>query len=381
MEHHTAQLSFSAEARKKENLKIICHRFRSNTISSVDDDSLLGDSLSLVVDANYSPLYIAIANEEVRVQNGYRRYIDIEDGYRRCPLLVLRGLAFELNDSTVIPPLLVQMARNAQNPDAATSSPIPCTAQAWAGREIVNERDVLVVRWWLAYLQLDAKEWELALHTLSLLLDDCEQGLWPEFYIPEVLYQTAVAYFGMDSRELCRVKLERYFTVACPLDRNLADAKVLMLWATKPAIRTLHAMCHQAIVTAGSEKQKEELTNLHETYDLLPTDYDLLPTDSTVPDLQALDRRLKAASSDEMFRNHSWVRVRVTSALGIETQTYDEQIAYEQSNLILGAWEEVGSLGQSHGKSKAQAKAEAVAHRIRDGGTVTVRFLRKKRER
>ena len=251
MEHHTlrtAHLSFSAEARDKENIRkfLMRQRQRSRSNTSFDVTS------SLVFDADYSPLYIAMANEEVRVQSDAMQMMRcndrragweiIADGYRRCPLLVLRGLAFELNDATVTPPLLVQMVRTCQDPDLGISFRIPHTAQEWAGRwagrEIVDERDVLVVRWWLAYLQLDAKEWQLALQTLSLLLDDCDQGLWPEFYIPEVLYQTAVVHFSMGFRELCRVKLERYFAIACALDRNLADAKLLMLWATKPVGQT-----------------------------------------------------------------------------------------------------------------------------------------------
>ena len=361
----SAQLSFSEEAREKEHIRI-CHRDSSF-------ERLLDDPSSVVIDANYSQLYIAIANEAVKVQgdtmqiflfNNDRRaaWEIIAEGYRRCPLLVIRGLAFELNDATVYPPRLVLMARTCQAHHDG-SFRIPLSVQDWVGEEILNERDISVLRWWLAYLQLDAEEWQLALQTLMMILEDCNQGRWPSFYLSEVLYLSAVAGFGMDSRELCLSNLERYFTVACMIDRNIADAKLLLLWATRPSIPPLYSMCHQAIANIGTEAQKEELVSLHGTLDLLPDT-------GNVPELKALDEKLQAVWGDDMFRNHSWIRVKVTRALGIETY---EQRAYEHaSNALLQSWANMSS-------SKWKSNAEAVAKRIRDGGTVTVRYTKKER--
>jgi hypothetical protein len=119
-------------------------------------------------------------------------------------------------------------------------------------------------------------------------------------------------------------------------------------------------MCHQAIANIGTKAQKEELASLQGTLDFLPDT-------CNVPELKALDEKLQAAWGDDMFRNHSWVRVKVTCALGIETY---EQHWYEQaSNDLLRSWNRMDS-------SKWKSNAEAVAKRIRDGGTVTVRYLK-----
>lgn len=341
----SAQLSFTEEAREKEHIRI-CRRDSSF-------ERLLDDPSSVVIDANFSQLYIAIVNEAVKVQrdtmqiflfNNDRRaaWEIIAEGYRRCPLLVIQGLAFELNDSTVYPPLLVRMARTCQAHDGG-SFRIPLSVQEWAGEGILNERDISVMRWWLAYLQLDAEEWELALETLRMILEDCDQGRWPSFYLSEVLYLSAVAGFGMDSRELCLANLKKYFPVACMMDRNIADAKLLLLWATRPAIAS----------NIGTDAQKGESASLQGT---------------SFESLKALDEKLQAAWGDDMFRNHSWVRVKVTHALGIET--YDKHMYEHASNLLLQSWEKMGS-------SIWKSNAEAVAKRIRGGGRVTVRYSKK----
>ncbi len=57
-------------------------------------------------------------------------------------------------------------------------------------------------------------------------LEDCDERHWPSYYRPEALYWLAVVHFAMGSKELSHQKLEAYFSIAHPLDRNIADAKL-----------------------------------------------------------------------------------------------------------------------------------------------------------
>jgi hypothetical protein len=352
-------IRFTEEGREKVSCRLITKQLRAKSRGwsghiSIDN--------SQVRESDYAPLYIAMANESTRViQRSMASFISrndrqtaweyIAEGYRRCPFLILNK-AFELNDSTIPRPLLVRIAKKVQKRCAYS-----CSTISELTDESLNEHDTLVLRWWLAYIQLDAQNWQSAEITLELVVEDCDQGRWPSYFLPEALYMLAIVYFYTNKCKLCAGILGRYFIAAHILDRNMADATLLSLWAKQP-IPSLSSISMLIIEDVGTNEEKQMVACMKDNMSV--------PIDQQSTDLRSIDNKLSAAWDEDTFTNHSKVRVNVAAILRVET--YEHKSYEAMCASILKQWTKFP-------QSQEKVNAEKVAEEIRTGGRyVTVRF-------
>lgn len=354
-------IKFTQEGRSKVSCRLITKQLRAKSRGwsgkiSIDN--------SRVREIDYAPIYIAMANESARVEQetmaSLRNHNDrqtawecIAEGYRRCPFLILNE-PFELKDCMIPRPLLVRIAKKVQKRCTYSYSTI-----AELTDETFTEHDTLVLRWWLAYLQVDAQNWQSAEITLELVVEDCDQGRWPTYFLPEALYMLAVVHFYTNKCELCAGILGRYFTAAHTLDRNRADATLLSLWAEQLfVVPSLSLLSKLVIEDVGSNEEKELVARMKDNVSV--------PMDQQLTDLRSIDDKLSAAWDEDTFTDHSKVRVSVAAILRVETYEHKSYEAISAS--ILKQW-------TKHPQSQEKVKAEKVAENIRSGGRyVTVRF-------
>jgi len=285
---------FSEDARSQEIAKKISRGYVKRSRGFLNTSILTSNSIN---ENDYSPLYIILANEAGTIQReammSLRRndrntaWNSIVEGYRRCPLLILRK-AFELNDCTCPMPPLVYLARRVQDKDFSVPE---STYES-------NEFDNRVVRWWYAYAAMDSMNWILAHMNIILVLEDFQNGFWSMFYLPEALYMSAVIQFNLGEKESCRAKINEYFSFAHPLDRNYANAKLLSLWAYSDCVPSLYILCEKSIMTDENESIKQNLARVKEQFEIPKLNYH-----ATLLEIQTIDAKLSEVWDDDTFLN------------------------------------------------------------------------------
>ena len=309
----------TCEAKKRQSRGLVCADLEELVGLLFADDKIVQ---GYIAQLGYPALYIEAVNcltttKEVMMQKMIERnnresaWRAIQDGHRRCPFIAIWHGVIELNDCTcTIPPLLV-FARIATQPHISKKSDSDAAHQLLSALDVSSEADAPTLRWWTAYMQMDAEEWDGARDTLETVLFDCTNGIWPPHYIPEALYHSALAEFALDHAPRCAGLLRAYFDLADALDRNRADATLLRLWAERhfpPRPPTLQLVCRRALAGVGPDQQLEGIEPA-------------LPWNDTERTLHCELPRLRTALAkvwgETAFAHHTWARARVSEALGI----------------------------------------------------------------
>lgn len=277
-------------------------------------------------DRTYTALYVESANGYSSIKYNMTRpvfqrndratgWLAVQDGLRRCPFVTLWHGKLELNDATVYPPHLVRVARLTFDPRSEEDDRINAEAILREMNDAAEE-DIPTIRWWAAFLQIDAKRWLCAQEVIKAVILDCVHGVWPAYYLPEALFLASMAEFGLDNREACDRYLASYFDLASPMDRNRADATLLRLWARDkkpPRPPTLQRLCTQQLLKmrAGGENtvgydDKDLLDYWNETESVL---YEGLPK---------LRKSLSSAWDEHTFAECTWLRKEVSRQIGFD---------------------------------------------------------------
>ncbi|GIQ85595.1 hypothetical protein KIPB_007289 [Kipferlia bialata] len=244
----------------------------------------------------------------------------------QCPPLVLQRLV-EPNDDSVIRPTLVKLAEVVQLPISTDNDSKACAdiEKALLGpndpyeeydsymslydtsKRLEEQCDRRSARWFLAYAQLDAQRWDDALATVTDILHDIVSGHHVLQYLPEALYMQMVASFANGDGYTDRVTgcVDAYMEVATERDRNMPDAKLMRLWAQHT--RGLSESAAQGVMTDMRA---------------------LLGVQSQTP------------HHPHLFSDRSWVRSRVTAALGIQEKN---QYA-ELTEMVKRTWDKAGGV-------------------------------------
>jgi len=237
----------------------------------------------------------------------------VRDAHRECPFIAMWH--FNMEPLGFIPdlPALVQVARTATQPVTSSGQDQRAVATLRAVLAGADPADAPTLRWWSAYVHLDAEEWSTGREILEDVLCDSTNGTWPPHYLPEAQYLAAMAEFGQVSRPACSQLLRGCFELAHALDRNRADALLLQLWAEGCALPhppSLRLLCRRVLDTgAGGEEglpAQMERSSWDETEHVAY---------SEVPRLRGV---LAKAWSETEFATHSWVGIQTAKALRVD---------------------------------------------------------------
>ncbi|KAJ1638607.1 hypothetical protein T492DRAFT_833529 [Pavlovales sp. CCMP2436] len=113
-------------------------------------------------------------------------------GYSYAPLHVETLNRFEAATRKMMQPLLMENDRSAAARavrDAYRSSTTLRDALATA-----DPADAPTLRWWSAYMHIEAGEWSTAREILEVVLEDYTSDTWPPHYLPETQYLAAMAH-------------------------------------------------------------------------------------------------------------------------------------------------------------------------------------------
>ncbi|KAL7554604.1 hypothetical protein ACHAWF_018099 [Thalassiosira exigua] len=282
-----------------------------------------------------TPLYVESANHLTSIkrdmmqplffgndrQSGWKA---IRDGLRRCPFVTLWHGKIELNDITCRPPKLVCMARLLFHPISKTDDINRAETMLIALNSAVDdtahddfgEADKPTMRWWAAFLLVDAEKWVEAEDMIHAVLRDCTtNGVWPGYYLPEALFLASVVQFGLGIKDVCGDYLAAYFDVAQANDRNRADAMLLRLWANDefpPTPPTLQFLCFKSLKDKSKGCQKGE-------QECIPSGWNG-PERIIYDEIPRLRELLSDLWDEHTFAPYTWLRVQVSKNLGIDEE-------------------------------------------------------------
>jgi len=330
----------------------------------------------------HTALYVETANAREHIKQNMTRplllnndratgWAAIRDGLRKHPFVTLWCGEIELNDITVVKPKLVHIARITFNPTSEGEDRKRAEGMLRYLNDTQDDADLPTIRWWAAFLLIDAKFWTHAQQVIREVLSDCTaRGIWPAYYLPEALYLAAMVEFGLDDQDECGQYLESYFDLADPLDRNRADATLLNIWAQNqrpPRPPTLQALCSQQL--AKEVKAKDKSLEEHDQVDHFnPTErvlYDELPK---------LRDTLSDIWDDHTFAYYTWLRMEVSSRLGID----EENPFIPLIERIEQSWKGLMDSGR-----RRPVHVDETIQRLKNscGRTITVRHIETEKQR
>lgn len=275
----------------------------------------------------YSPLYIETMNflETMKkdMMTPFLLHNDREgswriigNGLRKCPFTVLWHGRIEINDVTLRPPALVYHARTVSQERISKEQDSTAARDLHAALSSAHPADLPTLRWWAAYMHIDAEEWEPAKELLHQVLFDCTTGTWPPHYLPEAMYHLGLAEFALGNVEPCRDIIHGYFDIAHAMDRNRADATLIRLWAEQrspPRPPTLQMLCRKVLEGAGGiEHLDDMLTHHHDESERI-----------IYMELPLLRNALSRVWDEDTFADYTWARMKASEAMSLqETSPY-----------------------------------------------------------